>query len=283
VALTHVQSVSQPSTLNEAWNEKASRGAAARFLGGGIDVVLFTPPSVDTLIDLSGLDLSGIADEDAGIEIGAMATMTDVMRSPLIGAYAGGFLERTLRQVASPLQRNLGTLGGTIASAHPWSDVIPALQVLDAELRLYAGESRSVSINEYLGDRAACCEAIIEAVILPSASKDRVSVYRFFTRTAFDISLLNVAVSARIEAGSWKDVRVSIGGRPGLAARQPAIEVQLEGAKPDDLDIDAVARSAADQVELRDDVRATADYRRELVAVLLKECLAELGGGGDGE
>ena len=283
MALTHVRSVARPSTLGEAWNEKAARGEAARFFGGGIDVVLFTPPTVHTLIDLAGLDLRGVSQAGGGLEIGALTTMSDALHSPAVEAFANGYLGQVLRRVASPLQRNLGTLGGTIASAHPWSDVIPALLALDAELRIFSGESRSIRLEEFLADRAACCEAIIEAILLPMGAGERVATYHSFTRTAFDISLLNVACSAHVDQGVWRDVRVVVGGRPGLAARQTSVEVRLEGAKPADLDLAAVARDASEQVDVRDDIRASAAYRRTLVDTLLLRCLKVLGGGGNSE
>ncbi|MGB2982527.1 MAG: FAD binding domain-containing protein, partial [Candidatus Bipolaricaulia bacterium] len=98
-----VESLVRPSSLKEAWEEKAERGEAARFLGGGTDLALFTPTSVRALIDLAPLELSYVRGGESGIEVGATTTMTDVIESPQIASYAGGFVQEVLRQVASPL------------------------------------------------------------------------------------------------------------------------------------------------------------------------------------
>lgn len=282
MALHHVESVVHPATLEEAWAEKERRGKTARLVGGGIDVVLYSPSTVSTLIDLKALGLSRIRETATGIAIGATATMTEAIESPALKAYAGGFLVRVLREVASPLQRNLATIGGTIGSAHPWSDVIPALLVLDAKLAVYDGEERTIPLQAYLEGRRGEASPIICTIDLPSDSASSRGTLASFTRTGFDVALLNVACCGRVAGGTWEDVRIAIGGTPGLAARQGAAEDALIGNPATSGTIAAAANAAAGAIDARDDLRASAEYRRTLARVLVERCLTEIVSGTEG-
>lgn len=280
MALHHVRDVIRPLTLEEAWQRKLEHGPAARFLGGGIDVVLYAPPTVSTLIDLEGLDLSGVREDASWISIGAMTTMTEAIESATLGRYASGFLVRVLKAVASPLQRNLATFGGTLGSAHPWSDVIPALLVLEAELAIYDGSERTVALGTYLDERKAGESPVIRAIRLPKGSESARGAFASFTRTGFDVPLLNVTCLAVVGEGAWKDVRIAIGGTPGLAKRRRDVEEELVGRPIRVEGIAAAARSAADAIDARDDVRASAGYRRRLARALVERCLLEIVEGG---
>lgn len=276
--LRQARTVVRPTTLDEAWRAKCEHGNAARFLGGGVDLALLAPSDVTTLIDLSELDLSYIRTERAYLNIGATTTMTSAIESPPVGAHAGGFLRDVLRQVASPLQRNLATLGGTLARAHAWSDVIPALLVLDAELLLYDGSENTLPLETFLEERGKSAMPLIAEIRLPKAPESSRGAFAKFTRTAFDVGMLNVACLGAIDKEKWSGVRIAIGGTPGLATRLRAAEKQLEGEPADVDQIASAASSASDAIDARDDRRASAEYRRTLARELTARCLLKIAG-----
>ncbi len=140
MAVHQVESIVRSTSIEEAWEQRRREPHASRFLAGGVDLVLYAPPGVTTLIDLSGLGIDGVRRDGDDLVIGAMATLTDVLESSLVGKVADGFLPRVLQRVASPLQRNVATIGGAVVRAHPWSDVVPALLVLDARLDVFDGD-----------------------------------------------------------------------------------------------------------------------------------------------
>jgi CO/xanthine dehydrogenase FAD-binding subunit len=92
VAVHQIRSVVRPVTIEEAWERRRSEPGASRFLAGGIDLVLYVPPTVSTLIDLSSLGIDAVRQEGADVVIGAMATLTDVLEAPLVRGFAGGLL-----------------------------------------------------------------------------------------------------------------------------------------------------------------------------------------------
>jgi len=277
VSFDGVEELTHPASLAEAWSQKEEGGDAARFIGGGIDIAVFAPPSVRRLIDLAGLDISYVREED-GLRIGATATMTEVAESPVVRDYLGGFLPGVLHRVASPLQRNLATFGGTIGSAHPWSDVIPVLLVLDAELAVYAGEERVLSLVDYLKERGEGFRPLITEIRLPLIAERGAAGFEKFSRTRFDIATLNCACFIGLKAERCETVRIAIGGRPGIATRLYDVEGELTGEELTDQAIEDLAALAAERVEVGDDRRASGGYRRILVRAGVKRALAGVAG-----
>lgn len=273
-----VEIVLRPTSIEEAWTQLMERGDAARFMGGGIDLALFAPRSVKTLIDLADVPLSGIDEDSSGLRIGATTTMTEAIESPQLSSYAKGFLRDVLRQVAAPLQRNLATFGGTLASGHPWSDVVPALLILDAELTIYDGSERRLSLESFYGERAASGRSLIRAIHLPPIPEGGRGAFVSFTRTAFDVGMLNVACFGSVADRRWASVRIAVGGTPGLGTRLRSVETLLTDQAPSEEGISQAAEAASAAIDARDDRRASASYRRKLTARLVARCLREIGG-----
>ena len=272
-----MESIERPTSLQGAWDRKAEGKEAVRFLGGGIDLQLYSPATVRTLVDLSGLGLAFIQREE-GLVLGATTTMTEAIESPQLSSYAKGFLRDVLRQVAAPLQRNLATFGGTLASGHPWSDVVPALLILDAELTIYDGSERRLSLESFYGERAASGRSLIRAIHLPPIPEGGRGAFVSFTRTAFDVGMLNVACFGSVADRRWASVRIAVGGTPGLGTRLRSVETLLTDQAPSEEGISQAAEAASAAIDARDDRRASASYRRKLTARLVARCLREIGG-----
>jgi len=278
VALRSVETVIRPSTLKEAWQEKRRLGDAARFLAGGIDIVLYAPATVTTLIDLKALDLDTIRQGTKGLEVGATATMTSILESRTARAYLDGFLVRVLREVASPLQRNLATMGGSLAMAHPWSDVIPALLALDAEAVVFDGSERTVAVESLLELRTHGGFPIVMTILLPAPPSGARGAFLSLTRTAFDVAVLNAACVAETEGGVLKNVRIAVGGTPGLASRLRAVEELADGVAATADEIERIGAAAGKAIDAREDRRAGAEYRRCAAQALVARCLSEIAG-----
>jgi carbon-monoxide dehydrogenase medium subunit len=275
VTLHHLETVVRPRTLQEAWEERVKAGDRGRFLAGGIDLVLSAPPTVQTLIDLSALGLLGIRRDGDDLVIGAMTTLSGVLESASVAEVCGGFLVEVLHRVASPLQRNLATIGGAVARAHSWSDVVPALLVLDARLDVFDGRESRVRLVDYYDVRAEGPGPLLTAVVIPADAKGS-AAFEKFARTAFDVGALNCAcfVSETDEADD--PVRVAVGGTPALARRLPGAEGIVREQGLTVAGIGGAARAAAEEIDARDDRRATAAYRRVLAEVGVRRCLERI-------
>jgi len=274
--VTNVQAYRRPSSLEEAWNLLREGGKAAKPVGGGIDVGLYLPSEITTLVDLARLPLAYVREEEGALVIGAGTTMTELLEDRRAQDYLDGILTEVLLQVASPLLRNLATVGGTLASRHPWSDVIPLFLVFDAGVELFDGASRWVRMEDFVARRRDANRGLITAVRLPVSSRDAAAAFTSFTRTGFDVAILNCACYVSALAGTCEEARIALGGTPDIARRLSSVEETLNGGRFEPSSIETAAARAAETIEVRDDRRASAGYRRKLASVAVRRCLSQI-------
>lgn len=273
MALTKVTRFIRPRTLAEAFSALTEN--QARIIAGGIDVILF-PNEATALIDITSLPLSGIEQGSDGITIGATTTLTEVLESSIVKDYLGGVVADALHTVASPLQRNLGTIGGSLVIAHPWSDVITLFLALGARVRYFDGEEHEVPLSDFYARNVHRQKMILTQVELPAFPGESAAAFWKFSRTAFDIAILNCAAFVRIEEGVCAEARIAVGGTPARATIATAAGEALVGNPLSPATIDAAVAAAQGEVEVRDDMRASADYRRELVATGIRRLLSQV-------
>jgi putative selenate reductase FAD-binding subunit len=276
VTLTNLQTYERPARVEDAWDLLSSGGKHAKLVGGGVDLALFVPPDVTTLIDVSRLGDRSVRFTEGGLVIGASVTLTSLLESAEAEAYMDGILVTVLRQVASPLLRNVATVAGSIAGTHPWSDVITLFLALNAQVTRYAGQSETVALEELLRARGTIDRAVITEVTLPTMPDRTFVSYEKFVRTGFDIGMLNCAYLLTAADHGCEGVRVVFGGTPEMAHRVEALESALDGASLTDETIDSVATLASEAVPVRDDVRASAWYRAVLAGAGTRRCVTRI-------
>jgi len=108
----------QPSSVADAQKLLEQHGQDAWVMAGGLDSFDWLKDRIKkpkALVDLSGVEeLRGIRATNDGIEIGAMTTLTEVVRNPMVREKYG-LLTQAAELVASPQIRNQGTLGGNVS------------------------------------------------------------------------------------------------------------------------------------------------------------------------
>jgi xanthine dehydrogenase YagS FAD-binding subunit len=108
----------QPTSVDDAHKLLQQHGQDAWVLAGGLDSFDWLKDRIKrpkAVVDLSGIEeLRGIRETSDGIEIGAMTTLTDVVRNPII-KQKYGLLVQAAEVVASPQIRNQGTIGGNVS------------------------------------------------------------------------------------------------------------------------------------------------------------------------
>ena len=273
MALVNVSEFVRAESITAAFQLLNEPGA--RLVAGGIDVVLF-PGNATKLIDITALPLSGIEPNGDGIAIGATTTLTELIESPLIKGYLGGVVERMLHKVASPLQRNLGTIGGSLMIAHPWSDLITLFLVLGVRVVYFDGKEHEISLADFYAENMHRKKIILTKVLFPAVARTAAAEFIKFSRTAFDIAILNCAAFVRMEAGQCVEVRIAVGGMPQRGVLfSRAAEVLMENRLTSET-IEQSARTAQAEAPVGDDMRASADYRRQLVRVGTRRALTAI-------
>jgi CO/xanthine dehydrogenase FAD-binding subunit len=279
----------QPATLAEASRLVKENGAGGRFLAGGTDLVIamkekgLLPRYVVDLKRLPGL--SGIREEaDGSIAIGALTTMYAVETSPLIRRKYP-FLSQSAAEVGSIQIRNRATIGGNMANATPSADTAPALIALDATARISGlNGSRTVALEEFFkgpGQTVMSTEEILTEILIPRTAPELVGDYiKFSPRDMMDLAYVGVAVAFNLGSDKrCERVRIVLGAVAPTPLRARDAESLLEGQSLTEALAAQAGDAAARESRPISDVRSSAEYRREMVAVMTKRALLNAAAG----
>ena len=245
----------RPASLAEALEILAADDGARALAGGQtlINVMKARAGSPDTLVDLSGIDdLKGIElGSDGTLEIGAMATYTEIMASS--EARARPILGEVCAQIADVQVRNRGTIGGNVCTNDPTNHLPPLLAALGAQFTIAGGDGeRTVSSDDFfLGVYLTAVGAgeLLTKVTIPAGRNDG------FAAVTLGVEGTCIASAAASLNGS---VRIALGC-------VDAVPVVLTPASDD---ADAVKQAVRDaDLEPPSDVHASAEYRRHLATV----------------
>ena len=265
-------------TLDEAVSLLATPGG--QILSGGTD---FYPALGERLprglvVDITALrEIRGISVEAEQVRIGGLTTWSEVIRSPLPRCFDA--LKAAAREVGSVQIQNRGTVAGNLCNASPAADGVPPLLALDAEVELtsIAGRRRMPLAQFLAGNRKTLRRSyeILAAVLVPRRLEDSASAFlKLGARRYLVISISMVAAVLQAdEAGRVAEVRVAVGSCSAKAQRLTDLEKELVG-QPAKAGIGAAVR--AEHLQLLspiNDVRATADYRRDASLTLVQRGL----------
>ena len=278
------------STIKDVLDVLADKGSDARCVAGGTDLFILMQKgtvTATTLIDLTAVDGLRYVKRDGDVfRIGATASLTDVLNSKEVREHCP-VLTDIIAEMASPLIRNRGTLVGNIAYATPAADTAPPLMVLEARVKLIskAGE-REVSLDEYfIGNRKTDIRPneLLAEVIIPVPPPGFVQETRKLgRRKALCCSVTSVAAGLTVVDGLVASARIAMGSVAPIPIRASATEEVLEGA-----DLRACAHDPGSAIDLiasaeerirQDacpicDVRGSEEYRRDMVAAIIRDIL----------
>ena len=219
-------------------------------------------------VDIWPLDeLRGISRRGDTLVLGALATYTALIRSPIVGGHLPMLIEAS-RQVGGPQIQNRGTIGGNIANGSPAADSVPVLAAADAVVVLasLAGERRVPMTQFYTGYRASVMHAdeLIVAVEIPPVN-GRQWFRKVGTRAAQAISKIVVA------GVRGPEPRFALGSVAPTVVRAHATERALvSGAS-----LDEASGILRREITPIDDVRSSADYRAQVAERLLRRFWSE--------
>jgi CO/xanthine dehydrogenase FAD-binding subunit len=265
----------RPTSVEEAVRLKRELGERAVYLAGGTDLLVHRPPRAERAIDIrhAGLEFAGRSDD--GYMIGGGALLRDAEEA--LKGVCGGMLRGALRDTAPWLIRNAATVAGNIANASPAADSIPALLVLDAQLRLVANESETVPLESIfvgphcttLGDR------LIYEIRIPGSAAERQAVFIKLARSKSDIALVNVAVAFRRDGDRLRDVRIALGAVAPTPMRARSAEAALEGEVVSPPMLAEMERQVRADIRPISDWRASAEYRTRMSGVLARRAVQQ--------
>ncbi|MEN4042763.1 MAG: FAD binding domain-containing protein [Anaerolineaceae bacterium] len=234
----------------------------------------------DAFVDLSLLGMDYIKTApDGAVHIGALATLQEMVDSPVLHTGALPLLSKAAELVAGPGIRNLSGLWGVIQALGGPPEVVLALLALDAQIVLLelSETQRKVSIEEFIGKGADAIhrgEIVLEAC-LPHLGEDCGWALERVARTPRDEAIVASVAIVEVENSKAALVRLALAGANSLPQRLPEVERKLTGQAFGINTLQAACEAVVEQAVPVEDFRGSAEYRRAMAGVVTRRALAQ--------
>jgi carbon-monoxide dehydrogenase medium subunit len=270
----------RPSSLDETVQLLSSLDEAKVLAGGQslIPLLKFRFAAPAHVIDVNRIpSLDGIREDGGSLRIGALVRHNQMAGSDLISARYPT-LAAAAPQIADPIVRNLGTVGGSLAHADPAGDWGAVMLAVGGSVmaRSTRGE-REIPIADFLQDiftTALSSDEILTEVRVPTPDRRTGGTYLKLERKVGDFATVAAAVHVSMEDGTIGGAGIGLTA-VGTKNVQPAeAESALAGAEPSEELFAEAGRLAAAACNPVADVRGSAEYKRHVVEVFVRRGLA---------
>ncbi len=275
-----------PKRLQEVLALLRKHNAKARVFAGGTDLLpkMKRREAVPKyLIALNGIrDLNFIKyEKDKGLRIGAATTLSEILESSIIQKHYP-ILTETIAQMASIQVRNVGTIAGNLCNAVPSADTAPSLIVLGAQLKVVGVQKqRTVLVEDFFKgpDRTVLgpTEIVSEIQVPPIPAKGTGAYMKHTLRREMDLPIAGVAAYLVPDSKDHlcKDIKIAMGAVAPVPMRAKKAEAMLRGRPLSENLIESAAVTASEESKPIDDIRSSAEYRKEMVKVLTKQAIKQ--------
>ena len=230
-------------------------------------------------------ELKTLAHRDDVIEVGCCQTMSEIAES-LFFKEKIPLLAQSALSLGGPQIRNRATLGGNIVSASPAADTVVSLVALGAEVKLQSvtGMRKMLLEDLLLGPgqtKIKKDELLTRISFKMPGSDERGLFFKFGRRKAMAISVVNLAIVVTVDqmTEKWRSARIALGSVAPIVIRARKAEALIPNQPIEERLLREVAQVAASECSPISDIRASADYRRAMVEVLVEDCLTSLARG----
>jgi aerobic carbon-monoxide dehydrogenase medium subunit len=267
-------------SLPEAAAMLAELGAEAKLLAGGQSLVplmklRFAQPA--HLVDLNFVpDVAYIRAEDGGLRVGAMARHTDIAESEIAARIP--ILHDCAAGIADVQIRNRGTIGGSVAEADPSGDWGAVLMTLPAEVRCLGPKGeRTFAIEKFFLDAytsALAPDELVSEIMVKTPQKGSGGAYIAFKRSAPVYASASAAVQLTLQGDTCQNARIVLGAVGLTPLRAFEAESELRGKPLATAAVEKAAEAARAAADPQPDMRGSAEYKKALVAALVKRAIA---------
>jgi carbon-monoxide dehydrogenase medium subunit len=278
------QTYHTPTNVDDALELLAEYGPEARIIAGGTDLIVELERGTRdarVLIDITRIGgLNHVSLDDGRIHVGPTVTHNNAVVSDLL-VDLGYPLALACWQVGTPQLRNRGTIAGNLVTASPANDTIAPLWALDARLTLRSvdGERELPLADFYNGVRetAMAPDEMVTDISFKAMKPHQRGVFaKLALRRVHAISVVNAAAVLSFDEEIIAEAHITMGSVAPTVIRAREAESALVGRRLTKESIDRAAELAARATSCIDDIRAGADYRREVVTVLVRRALSSL-------
>lgn len=272
-----------PESLNAALRAISTEGRNYKIIAGGTNLVpdmRSQSTSPGWVIDLTGIETLRYLKEERGlIRIGALTTISDLIDSKLIKNRAP-LLWKAASHFAGPIVRNRATVGGNLVDASPAADSAVPLLALKAQVKLRSLKGqRTIPLDQFFADyrkTALRSGEILTEVAFPIPERTaKFAYHKMGRRNAMAISVVSVGVLLKMKGETCSEAAIALGAVAPTPIRVLAVESLLQNNK---VDLDLAKKCgelAAKSAHPIGDLRASADYRRQMCAVYVRKAICQ--------
>ncbi len=271
-------------SIEEAGNLASELGDKCIVLAGGTDIValmnsrLLKPEYILDIKRIPGMDrLEYIPGE--GLKIGALTKLRTIETSKMVKEKFSAVADAA-HFVGSTQVRGRATMAGNICNASPCADTAPILLVLNASVKTFRtspDKGRTISMGEFFKDvrkTTLTKGEIVTEITIPEPGAGECAAYiKHAVRKAMDIGIVGVASWLRMEGNKCLDCRIALNGVAVTPIRATGAEKVLAGRELTDAIIGQAGVAASEECSPISDVRASADYRRDMIRVFTKRSI----------
>jgi aerobic carbon-monoxide dehydrogenase medium subunit len=268
-----------PGTLKEALELLEKYGDDCKVICGGQSLLIILRQGLIQpayIIDIKGVsELDYIKrDSKKGLKIGAITTHRAIEKSTMIRKSYPVLVEMESR-LASVQTRNWGTIGGNLAHADPAGDPGPVMIVLNATIIATGLQgSRVIPVDEFFLDyyeTALQHGELLTEIRLPALPERTGVAYSKFNVIESEMPTVSAAVSITLASDdTCEDIRIALGASAPIALRVKKAEDAVRGKKVTERLLQKAGEIASQEADPISDIHASADYRRELIKVMVK-------------
>ena len=274
----------EPSTVSEATSLLAKYKGEAKIIAGGTDLLVemkqerISPKYIINIKTIPGFDYI-IYDSKEGLRIGALTTIRALEKSTeLRQRYP--VISQVVSQFGNIPVRNVATLGGNLCNAVPSADTAPALIGLSARAKIVGTDGeRIIPLEDFFtgsGSTVLKTGEILVEIQVPVPPANTKGVYlKYAIRGKTDLPVVGIAVVVTLEPKDkvCKNIKIVLGNVAPTPMRANKAESVLRG-KPYSAELVRQASEAAsDEARPISDIRASAEYRKEMVRILTARAL----------
>ncbi|MCZ6623323.1 MAG: xanthine dehydrogenase family protein subunit M [Deltaproteobacteria bacterium] len=274
----------EPQSLGEACGLLERHGDEAKVIAGGTALLiwmrlrLLNPRVVISLGKIPDFDTIHF-DPKEGLRIGAGARHREIEMSPVVRNHYP-LLYETFRKVAQPRIRNMGTIGGNLCQGDPLTDPGTSLMVLDADLTLVSKNGqRTLPVEKFFVDYYQTDirpeEILTEIHVPPPIQGQSWAHIKFLPRSLEDFATVGVALTLRGQGSRCEDIHLALNSVAPTIFRAKRAEEILRDQEICNDSVHRMAEAAAEEADPMDDNRGSAEYKRELIKVLVRRATEE--------
>jgi CO/xanthine dehydrogenase FAD-binding subunit len=268
-----------PTSVEEAL---AALDGGARPVAGGTDLVVGArqgkAPLPDALVAIHRIEaLRGIEGLGGGLRLGALVSHAELVDHPVVRERFTALADASAI-VGSHATRAWGTIGGNVMNASPAMETGGPLVCFDATATLQSSSgSRTVPVADLFagpGQTTAAPNELLVSVELPEPAAGSGSCYaRLEYRRQMEIAVVGATAVVTLDDGEVTDARIAITALAPTIHRVAEAEALLVGSDGGRAAAEAAAKAAAAASAPISDVRASAEYRRAMAAVIARRAI----------